>query len=173
MSFSLAYMVEMGLRQRETIERDEWSLYCHSTVSSPTLITAIFVLFVVSTMIILEGRLVPKYTDLGSSSKAVQVSMAVILWKNKKRLKPMEANDTLSSIFPASLFFRSVTFAIYIFLGIGISASILPSQTANSPIWKVTLTTPSIVMALTFGIQKDMIAFYWHPKRSGGVEEGG
>ncbi|KAG7443520.1 uncharacterized protein BT62DRAFT_1034465 [Guyanagaster necrorhizus] len=52
-----------------------------------------------------------------------------------------------------------------------ISASILPSPTANSPIWEVILTTPSIVMALTFGIQKDMIAFYWNPKRSGNVDK--
>ncbi|KAK0201401.1 hypothetical protein DFS33DRAFT_981968 [Desarmillaria ectypa] len=96
----------MGLQQPETIERDEWSLYCHSTASSPTLITAIFVLIEASTMIILE------------------VSMAVLLWKTKRILKSISANDNLSSIFPPSLFFRSLTFAVYILIGIMFVSSV-------------------------------------------------
>ncbi|KAK0460175.1 uncharacterized protein EV420DRAFT_254353 [Desarmillaria tabescens] len=150
---SLIYMIVfsttllIGLQERETVKRDEWSLYCHSAASSPTLITATFVLIEASTMIIL------------------QVSMVIILWKNKRRLKSNGANDNLSLIFPLSLFFRSLMFAVYILLGIGISASIIPSPTGSSPVWKMTLTTPPIAMALSFGTQKDTIAFYWRYKR--------
>ncbi|KAK0185519.1 hypothetical protein F5146DRAFT_1165403 [Armillaria mellea] len=155
---SLIYMVVfsttllMGLQQPETIERDRWSLYCHSSSLSPTLVTAVIVIIEASTMIILE------------------VSMAVILYKTRRRLKSTGADDNLSSIFPLSLFFRSLMFAVYILIGIGIS-SIVPIPTDNPPIWEMTLTTPPIVMALSFGIQKDTIAFYWYRKKSSGVQE--
>ncbi|PBK60135.1 hypothetical protein ARMSODRAFT_966315 [Armillaria solidipes] len=157
---SFIYMVvfsttlSMGLQQPKTIERDKWSLYCHSTSLSPTLVTAIIVVIEASTMIILE------------------VSMAVILWKTRRRLKSTGGNDNLSSIFPLSLFIRSLMFAVYILIGIGIGvSSIMPILTDNPPIWEMTLTTPPIVMALSFGIQKDTIAFYWSRKKGCCVEE--
>ncbi|KAK0460158.1 uncharacterized protein EV420DRAFT_1763092 [Desarmillaria tabescens] len=134
----------IGLQQRESIELDQWRLYCHSTATSPTLITATIVLVETSIMIILE------------------VFMAVILWKTRRRLGSTGTDDNLSSIFPPSLFFRFLAFAIYVICTIVISASILPYPTGNSPFWKMSLTTPPIGMALSFGIQKDIIAFYWH-----------
>ncbi|KAK0438605.1 hypothetical protein EV421DRAFT_1906529 [Armillaria borealis] len=138
----------MGLQQPKTIERDECNLYCHSSSPLPTLITAVFVLIEASTMITLE------------------VYMAVVLWKTKRRLKAAGLNDNVSAIFPLSLFYRTLTFAVYILIGIGLSASIIPSPTDDSPVWKLILTTPPIVMSLSFGIQKDTIAFYCCRKKS-------
>ncbi|PBK95923.1 hypothetical protein ARMGADRAFT_753570 [Armillaria gallica] len=150
MVFSMTLLI--GLQQRESIERDEWSLYCHSTASSPTFIAAIFVLIATLTMIILA------------------VYMAFVLWNTKKRLKSIGADDNLSSIFPPNLFFRFLAFSTCILLAIGLSASILPFPTSYWPFWKMTLTTPPIVIALSFGIQKDMIAFYWRRKRRNRVD---
>ncbi|KAK0460179.1 uncharacterized protein EV420DRAFT_254732 [Desarmillaria tabescens] len=90
--------------------------------------------------------------------------MAVILWKKKKRMKLDGNNNNLSSIFPLSLFFRSLTFSVYVLLSIGItSASMFPSS-GKSPLWNLALTTPPLGMALSFGSQKDIIAFYRHRK---------
>ncbi|KAK0477360.1 hypothetical protein IW261DRAFT_1487299 [Armillaria novae-zelandiae] len=144
----------MGLQQPKTIERDGGNLYCHSTSLSPTRVSAVFVVIEASIMIILE------------------VSMAVILWGARRRLKSRSGNDKLSSIFPLSMLFRSLAFAVYILIGIGVGiSSVMPIPSANPPIWEITLTTPPIVMALAFGIQKDTIAFYRHRKNGGFVEE--
>ncbi|KAK0222271.1 hypothetical protein IW262DRAFT_1460580 [Armillaria fumosa] len=143
----------LGLQQPKTIERDECNLYCHSSSPLPTLITAIFVLIEASTMITLE------------------VYMAIALWKTKGRLKAAGLNDNVSAIFPLSLFYRSLTYAVYILIGIGMSASIITSPTSHSSVWKLTLTTPPIVMSLSFGIQKDTIAYYCRRKK-GGCGEG-
>lgn len=143
----------MGLQQPKTIERDECNLYCHSSTPLPTLITAIFVLIEASTMITLE------------------VYMAILLWKTKGRLEAAGLNDNVSAIFPLSLFYRSLTYALYILIGIVLSASIITSPTSHSSAWKLTLTTPPIVMSLSFGIQKDTIAYYCHRKK-GGCGEG-
>lgn len=135
-----------GVQQRETIERDDANLYCHSTASSPTLITATFVLLEASTIVILD------------------VYMAIVLWRTKRRLKSFGVNDDLSATFPLSLFFRTSAFGVYILFSIGITtASLFPSG-GNSPYWKLALTSPPIGMALPFGIQKDIIAFYWRPR---------
>ncbi|KAK0438606.1 hypothetical protein EV421DRAFT_954489 [Armillaria borealis] len=151
---SLIYVVvfsmtlSKGLQERETIERDEANLYCHSTASSPSVFTAIVVLIEASAMVILE------------------VYMVFLLWKTKRRLKAIGANDDLSSTFPLSLFFRTLAFGGYVLLSIGItSASLFPSS--NSPFWNLALTSPPIGMALPFGIQKDIIDFYYQRPQRG------
>ncbi|KAK0492279.1 hypothetical protein EDD18DRAFT_508735 [Armillaria luteobubalina] len=142
-----------GVQQRETIKRDDANLYCHSSASSPTIITATFVLLEAVTMTILE------------------VYMVFMVWRTKRRLKSIGANSDLSATFPLSLFFRTLAFGVYVLFSIGITtASLFPSG-ANSPYWKLALTSPPIGMALTFGMQKDIIAFYWRSRRSGHVDE--
>ena len=89
-------------------------------------VTAVIVIIEASTMIILEGMPEGPFLCFPTLTIRRKVSMAVILWKTRRRLKSTGGNDNLSSIFPLSLFFRSLMFAVYILIGIGfVSAEFL------------------------------------------------
>ncbi len=84
-------------------------------------------------MSILEGRPEGLFWCFLKLTNCPQVSMAVILWKAKRTLKSTSAKDNISSVFPLSLFVRSLTFAVYIFIGIGfVSAGFYKNKGGDS-----------------------------------------
>ncbi|KAK0492277.1 hypothetical protein EDD18DRAFT_1357939 [Armillaria luteobubalina] len=144
----------IGLQQPKTLGMMNTTyIAIHHPHCHETLVAALFALIEALTMFTLE------------------MYMAAILWTTKRRLKAAGINDNIYAIFPLSLFCRSLTFVMYILIGIGLSAFIVTSLTGHSPVWKLILTTPPIVMALAFGTQKDMIAYYCCQKK-GGCHEG-
>ncbi|KAF9012153.1 hypothetical protein BDZ89DRAFT_483782 [Hymenopellis radicata] len=136
---TMAFLI--GLLKPKTIGLDVSQIYCHSSLR--------FVGYVTDIIIFMEG-----WTMI-----VLQSVMIYLLVATRKELG-LHRTAVGQSLFPIALFIRTLMFTLLTCFGVGGSAYLVVDAHA-SPNWILILTIPPIILALTFGTQKDILMFYW------------
>ncbi|KAJ7155013.1 hypothetical protein C8R46DRAFT_1116815 [Mycena filopes] len=146
---TLALVCVLLFADPSTVQRHPSHLYCHITVPPFALVAAILVIVSGSLMLCFEACIL------------------VLLWKKWPEFRRLSKTDSRHAL---SMFVRFGLFSLVFGFGLGLGAFTISAGNSSVRYWSVLLPTVSILAALTYGTQMDILRVWMFWRRRAPLE---